>query len=184
MIEFATRADLLRFRDQKTIDERVALRKRAESREPSSSTFLSHSSQDDELVVGAISVLEGHGAAVYLDKKDPYLPPYTSEETAKILKKRIQQTNRFVLLASEKSKDSRWVPWELGVADGYKGQDRVAVFPAVESRSAISWTSWEYLGLYPRIVWGDLEGYTEKVWMVKDSKVNIATHLSHWLKGL
>lgn len=183
MIEYATRGDLVRFRDDLLVEDRIKLRKYAESRSAVGSTFLSHSSQDDELVVGAISVLENHGASVYLDKKDPLLPPYTSEQTADILKTRIKQTQKFVLLASDKSKDSRWVPWELGVADGFKGLGRIAIFPAVDNRGSTSWTSWEYLGLYPRIVWGDHEAYNQRIWMVMESKSNTAVELRRWLSG-
>ena len=43
-------------------------------------TFLSHSSKDDDLVIGATRVLENHGARVYVDEVDPVMPPYTTEE--------------------------------------------------------------------------------------------------------
>src|SRR3546814_18088347 len=82
------------------------------------------------------------------------------------------QTKRFVLLASKNSKDSRWVPWELGVADGYKGLTKIALFPASDSSHEQAWASWEYLGLYRRIVWGDLQGHQKRVWMVLDEKRN------------
>ena len=143
--------------------------------------YLEADSQDGEWLVGAIRVLEGHGATVYVDKKDPTLPPYTNKETAASLKNRIHQSRKFMLLASNNSKDSRWVPWELGIADEHKGLGRVAVFPAVDSKDETAWTSWEYLGLYDRVVWGDLEGETGKVWMVKDGRENTAVTLSTWL---
>ena len=132
-------------------------------------------------MVGAIRILEGHGATVYIDKKDPSLPPYTNKGTALTLKNRINDSKKFVLLASKNSKESKWVPWELGLADRYKGTSCVAIFPAVEERQDTAWTHWEYLGLYDRIVWGDLEGHQKRVWMVLDQKKNTATELSKWL---
>ncbi|GAB5489591.1 MAG: hypothetical protein Pars2KO_31610 [Parasphingorhabdus sp.] len=183
MVEYATRADFTRFANEMTINEQASLRKSAESRSPNGSTFLSHSSKDDDLVVGAISVLEGHGASVYIDKKDPLLPPYTNRNTAKTLKMRISQTKKFVLLASENSKASKWVPWELGIADEAKGIPRIAVFPTVESTDKTAWTEWEYLGLYRRIVWGKLQGYRENIWMVWDLETDTATALTKWLAG-
>lgn len=182
MIEYATRADFIRFSEEIQLHEQASVRKRAEGRAPSGATFLSHSSQDKELVVGAIRLLEGHGATVYIDKKDPTLPPYTNKDTAIGLKNRIHQSQRFVLLASKNSKDSRWVPWELGIADECKGLRRVAILPAVESQGDTEWSNWEYLGLYDRIVWGDLDGQSKKVWMVLDERENTATQLSAWLK--
>jgi hypothetical protein len=86
-----------------------------------------------------------------------------------------------VLLASNNSKDSRWVPWELGIADEHKGLRRVAILPAVDTISETAWTGWEYLGLYDRVIWGDLEGEKDRVWMVLDEKNMTANKLSTWL---
>jgi hypothetical protein len=183
MVEFVTRSQLRDFASALTTDAQTGLRRSAAARSPSGATFLSHSSKDEDLVVGAIRVLEGHGASVYVDEKDPAMPPYTSEETAALLKDRIRQTRRFVLLASQNSKDSRWVPWELGVADGYKGLASIALFPASEHSYEQSWASWEYLGLYRKIVWGQLQGRSRNVWMVLDENRNQALELSQWLRG-
>lgn len=183
MISYATKDELRRFSSEIPLNERVALRKSASSRGLVGSTFLSHSSKDEDLVVGATRVLENHGAKVYIDEIDPEMPPYTSDETAAILKKRISQAARFVLLASKNSQQSTWVPWELGIADGDKGMGRIALFPAVESSNEKAWTSWEYLGLYRRIVWGNLEGYSDPLWMVLDEKKNTAIRLREWLAG-
>lgn len=183
MINYVTRSDLHRIASEIPVAEQATLRRSASARALGGSTFLSHSSKDEDLVVGAIRVLEGHGAKVYVDEIDPEMPPYTSDETAALLKTRIHQTSRFVLLASKNSKDSRWVPWELGVADGDKGLSRIALFPASDSSSEKDWASWEYLGLYRRIAWGNMEGYKDPIWMVLDEKKNTATELSVWLKG-
>jgi hypothetical protein len=183
LISYTTKEEFRRFSSEITLNDRTQLRKRAQERSPEGATFLSHSSKDDDLVVGAIRILENHGATVYIDKKDPDLPPYTSDQTASTLKKRIEQTRKFVLLATKNSKESKWVPWELGIADGKKGLDRIALFPAVDERHDNSWTSWEYMGLYRRIVWGDLEGHEKRLWMVLDEKRNTATPLSRWLSG-
>ncbi|MEZ5692255.1 MAG: toll/interleukin-1 receptor domain-containing protein [Altererythrobacter sp.] len=133
MIEYVTKSELRGFASKISIAEQASLRKSASSRPLAGTTFLSHSSKDEDLVVGAIQVLENHGATVYVDEKDPEMPPYTSDETAALLKTRIKQTKRFVMLASKNSKESRWVPWELGYADGQKGLDRIALFPALDS---------------------------------------------------
>ena len=97
------------------------------------------------------------------------------------MKQRIHQTRRFVLLASKNSQDSRWVPWELGIADGDKGLERIALFPASDASHEKDWASWEYLGLYRRIVWGDLQGHPNRLWMVIDEKRNTAVTLRDWL---
>lgn len=181
MINYATKTEIIGSASRLPLEEQKSLRRTAASRDLTGSTFLSHSSKDDDLVTGAIKILENHGAKIYIDSIDPEMPPYTSERTANLLKDRIKQTKRFILLASANSKDSRWVPWELGVADGYKGFSNIALFPAVDNRHDNDWVSWEYLGLYRRIVWGDLQGHTSSVWMVYDHKTNSATSLADWL---
>jgi len=165
------------------LTEQANLRKSAARRTLTGATFLSHSSKDEDLVVGATIVLESHGARVYVDEVDPEMPPYTSDVTANLLKSRIRQTKRFVLLTSKNSKESRWVPWELGVADGYKELDEIALFPSSDDAKDMTWASWEYLGLYRRIVWGKIKGHQGDLWMVWDHKANTATSLRSWLNG-
>jgi hypothetical protein len=176
-----TRDQFRGFTADLSLQESATLRKNAESRSPQGSTFLSHSSKDDDIVTGATRILENHGARVYIDKKDQNLPPYTNKETASALRKRINQSNKFVILASNNSKESKWVPWELGIADGYKGNDGIALFPAVENKNEIAWTSWEYLGLYDRIVWGKIRGRDRPLWMVLNREEFSALPLSDWL---
>lgn len=183
MLQYATRAELRKFGTEMLQEQRVNLRKAAESAAPLNATFLSHSSKDDELVDGAIRILKNHGALVYIDKIDPTMPPYTNAETARKLKDRVKQAKKFVLLASDNSKESKWVPWELGIADGFKSLANIALFPAVEDAGKTGWTSWEYLGLYRRIVWGNIKGYEKSGWMVLDEPRNTADWLKDWLKA-
>ncbi len=45
----------------------------------------------------------------------------------------------------------------------------------------MQWMSWEYIGLYDRVVYGDLEGHKELIWMVLNYRENTAVALEHWL---
>jgi hypothetical protein len=181
MWEFATK-DLLR-RNVGTITESAAIIKRASEKSPSGKIFLSHSSQDAEFLPGLVKLLSDHGGDVYVDKKDSALPPHTSRETAAMLRNKIAEAGKFILFATKNSKDSRWVPWELGLSDGLKRSSGMAVFPGVDNLSDVLWTEQEYLGLYDRIVYGDLQGQAAKVWMVLNQPKNTATALANWLKG-
>ncbi|TQI77236.1 TIR domain-containing protein [Bosea sp. AK1] len=183
MAEFITREFLRNLANERSYTEQASIRKSASERPLEGSTFLSHSSKDDELVVGATIILENHGAKVYTDKVDPEMPPYTSAKTAAILKGRIRQTKRFVLLNSPNSKESKWVPWELGIADGYKGDARIALFPSADRPYDMTWAEWEYLGLYSRIVWGNFKGKEKSEWMVWNHRENTADALASWLAG-
>ncbi|MFC7377731.1 toll/interleukin-1 receptor domain-containing protein [Brevundimonas sp. GCM10030266] len=183
MVEYVTRDELRSAAAGLKLDEQVARRRKASSQTLTGSTFLSHSSKDKDLVLGATILLENHGAKVYLDEIDPAMPPYTNDETARLLKSRIRQTHRFVLLVSPNSKESRWVPWELGVADGYKSLGTIALLPSADDPYDRAWAEWEYLGLYHRIVWGEINGEPKPLWMVLDHRANTATPLRRWLSG-
>lgn len=181
MVQFATLAQLGR-RGRLLLESNSRALAKASNAPVRGSTFLSHSSKDGaNYIAGAVGVLEDHGASVYLDKKDPSLPPHTNRETAEALKARIQLCERFVLFATQQSSGSRWVPWELGLSDGYKTPRNVAVFPGAENASNTEWANEEYLGAYDRIVYGRLEGYSRDVWMVWNAESNTARELSNWI---
>lgn len=182
MPEYITSGELRIWAAKKLTENREYASARTNSRRHHD-TFLSHSSKDDELLAGVISVLEGHGASVYTDDGDACLPNPPTPETGAVLKNRIKESRRFVLFVTENSKDSTWIPWELGLGDGLKGDKSVALFPSVENAFEAKWSEREYLGNYRRIVWGNLEGYEKPVWMVWNHHENKATRLSEWLKG-
>jgi hypothetical protein len=145
-------------------------------------TFLSYSSKDITLLAGVITLLQNHGASVYVDLDDERLDGNPSQETAAILRSAVKSTNKFVLLVTQNTKDSIWIPWELGIADGAINPESVALFPAVNDLDITSWTTRDYLGLYKRILWGKLHGYANPVWMVYDHRDDTGIELSRWLK--
>lgn len=144
--------------------------------------FLSHSSADKDALPKVIGFLEKHGAKVYVDKADKELPQKTSAETGVKLKERISQCPKFIVLVTANSKNSRWIPWELGIADEKKQLPNVALLPDVGNQANAEWSEQEYLGLYPRIVFTNFKDQVEPVWMVLDHHQNIGTELSQWLK--
>ena len=145
------------------------------------STFLSHCSQDMEDVISVFSYLRSnYREDVYIDKIDKNLPKFTNSNTAQILKKQIQKCRKFILVVTRNSKDSCWIPWELGYADGVKSIENIAIFPCNNSPyDAIdnSWAGQEYLGLYPRIVFSGLAPEL-KVLFPKSNKKKM---LGRWL---
>ena len=148
----------------------------------SSDVFLSHSSTDKGALPQVIGFLERHGAKVYIDKVDKELPQKTSAETGVKLKERIAQCSKFIVLVTANSKNSRWIPWELGIADEKKKLPNVALLPDVGNQSNAEWPEQEYLGLYPRIVLETFNGQTTPVWMVLDHHAGAGTELAQWLK--
>jgi hypothetical protein len=181
-LNYTTYADVERFKANRTVEEQRVILKAAASVEQKD-TFLSHSSKDNDLVPGVLAVLEGHGGKVYVDLGDDQLPKNPSAETGQVLRDAVKRTRRFVLLVTKHSKDSIWIPWELGLADGGKGEYSVALFPVVEYVTETEWTKQEYLGLYRRIVWGGLQGEPKDLWIVYNHHKHTADKLSSWLRG-
>lgn len=115
---------------------------------------MSHSSKDAEYLPGVINLLENHGASVYCDLGDNRLPDNPNPETAAILKNQIKVSRKLVVFVTTNSKDSKWVPWELGIGDESLSTNNVALLPAATYNYEQSWAQQEYLGLYRHIVWG------------------------------
>lgn len=144
--------------------------------------FLSHSSKDEARILGVVQFLRDYGVNVYIDKLDDELPKKTSPETGARLKQRINDCRKFIVLVSENSKDSKWIPWELGIGDETKTLRNVALLPTVDSSQNVDWPEQEYMGLYHRVHFGGLDGYNDPVWMVRNHHNNTAVELSKWLK--
>jgi hypothetical protein len=143
--------------------------------------FLSHSSNDNDILPGVIRILENHGGKVYTDVRDPELNKSDFTETAARLRTAVSRCSKFVLLVTPRTKDSKWIPWELGLGDGANKDYNVALFPSAEQYYEQSWSEQEYLGLYQRIIWGDFKGREKSEWMVLNHIENTGTELSTWL---
>lgn len=177
-------AQFLTFDDIKRLNKDSFTRsivEKAEKRGTAGATFLSYSTLDDEYLPTIIGILENHGTYVYIDKKDPSLPPTTNKETAAILRRNITLASKFVLFVTTNSKESTWIPWELGLADGEKTKSKIALFPAANSYYEQQWAEREYLGLYDRVVWGHFDGQNDE-WLVLDYSQNSAIRLREWLR--
>lgn len=112
--------------------------------------FLSHSHKDADLVRAAIAFLLNQGYEIYVDWLDPEMPTVTSAKTASLIKTKIKDNDKFVVLLSSSAKDSKWVPWELGYADGVKSMSDIAILPILRNTTD-SFSGIEYMDLYPKI---------------------------------
>lgn len=111
--------------------------------------FLSHSHKDSELAAGLKNYLAEIGLSLYIDWQDTDMPANTNFQTALKIKNKIKEMNYFLLLATNNSVKSRWVPWELGVADGYKSYNNILIVPVVDATGKFEGN--EYLQVYKRI---------------------------------
>lgn len=137
--------------------------------------FLSHSHHDADLVGAAASFLTTQGVYVYVDWMDRGMPSQTSSVTAARIKQKIDANHKFVLLVTENSRSSKWVPWELGCADGIRGLDHMAILGVEDRAGALKGS--EYLGLYAQI-WPS----NDDDWVVVKPGQDRVKRLKDWLK--
>jgi hypothetical protein len=114
-------------------------------------TFLAHSSEDIELIKNIILYFQDLGAKPYIDKDDMELPSITSSNTATTLIANIKACNKFVVIITDNSINSKWVPWELGVANISKGYNNIAVLQIEGNVVDGECKNNEYLGIYSQI---------------------------------
>lgn len=143
--------------------------------------FLSHSSNDAEIVAGLKLVIEDLGYSVYVDWiEDPLLDrANVTKETALVLQKRMKNCKTLIYAFSENSPNSKWMPWELGYFDGIKGL--VAVLP-ISQNSNTTFQGTEYLGIYYYIQIANVSGTNiPNLWVYETSTKYIA--FDGWLQG-
>lgn len=120
--------------------------------------FLSHARVDSEIVLGVKLLLEDRGKTVYVDWiDDPQLDrSNVNAKTAELLRRRMRRCQSLMYVHTDNCAVSKWIPWELGYFDGYRGA--VAIFPVTRiERSAFE--GQEYLGLYPYVDEGSAGHY-------------------------
>lgn len=148
-MRYLSRSELQRYGYSSALIERARLTRRASAATADTTVFLSHSHLDHDLIEPTINLLAGVGVNVYVDWKDLTLPAEVSSQTAHRLREKLREAGHFLLLATENALRSRWVPWELGCADGVKRTTEIAVLPVQENQR--TWPGNEYVGLYASI---------------------------------
>lgn len=123
---------------------------RVESKADKTTIFLSHKHEESIVnLSAAISFLKKFGVEVYVDWLDEEMPKATSVETAKKIKEKIRQNDKFILLATEEAINSKWCNWELGLGDAAKYRDNIALL--VVQKDNRYYINSEYLNIYPYI---------------------------------
>jgi len=130
--------------------------------------FLSHSLTDLAPAKAAVNLLERHGASVYLDIQDASLQSRTPRDIANTLRNAIRSCRRLVVVVTENTQTSRWIPWEMGIADADVGELRVALLPTRPNLfSAADWSDQAYFTLYARIEPANAD--PNPTWLVRTS---------------
>ena len=184
----------LRGYSQVRLDEAVApVLEHTQFAERKTTVFISHKHDDLEDLKGLLGFLEKeYGVKVYIDSRDPSMPPITSAQTALNIRKRIKGCDKFILLATNGAIESKWCNWELGYGDAQKFKKHNALFQMKpENTSDSAYKGSEYMSIYPYIAYyKGTETYTNgkpipQGYYVRrresDGK-NYITPLSDWFK--
>lgn len=110
--------------------------------------FLSYNIKDKAVVEGIYLFLTKMGKKVYLDFiVDPQLSrENASKETATIIRNRLSRSKQLIYAISCNSAESKWMPWELGIADG---EGHKCLILPVSNYYYKDFVRKEYLQLYP-----------------------------------
>ncbi|MBI2839276.1 MAG: toll/interleukin-1 receptor domain-containing protein [Acidobacteria bacterium] len=160
-----------------------SIRKSASVLSESSDLFLAHSSQDKgDVLNGAIKTLQDGGARVYADFLDPVANALSPPDFGNFFDQAIRDTRRLVVLLTEKTATSRWVPWELGLAHGVHEVNRAAVWPINDTGADEIWARQEFLLVYPSIEWVRFKGNDQYQWAVRVPSNGEYWSLEQWLE--
>lgn len=77
--------------------------------------FISHKQEDNITAAEVLRVLKGHNVEAYLDLLDGEIA-LKGEALTNHVKKRLNECTDLLVIMSEKTKDSWWVPFEIGMA--------------------------------------------------------------------
>jgi hypothetical protein len=148
-VAFFTEKQLYQFADSPALGRRAAQFLNESIATARLSAFLSHSHNDRKNVRGMIRHFASLGVDLYVDWNDSGLPRQIGRFTAERIKDRIDELDVFKVLLTPNACKSKWVPWEIGVADKAKGESKVLINPVVDSSG--SFYGMEFLRLYRRV---------------------------------
>lgn len=153
--------------------------RRVQDSQDSFDIFLSHSSKDNDLIIGLKLILQDIGYSVYVDWNDPALDPdHVTPKTAEVLRKRMSQCKSLIYAFSVNASNSKWMPWELGYFDAIRNS-RVAVLP-IRNDAYKAFIGSEFIGLYFQVKVADTRGGQKAIWVHNgDDYVNYM----YWLSG-
>jgi len=141
--------------------------------------FLSHSFEDAETIYLLYNYLRSFGWSVYVDWiVDSQLDRQNvTRSTSNLLKLQMARSKTLIYASSQASKESKWMPWELGFFDGHK-PNRVAILPIVPDQDKYqSYSGVEYLSIYPYIEKG-----TVTLWLKDPEKHTYIEQLDRFIR--
>ena len=153
------------------------------SQKESYDLFISHSFFDKKLILTLIDLFNNADYSVYVDWiNDKTLDRNNvSPKTAKVIKNRISDCKGLSYIATGNITNSKWCPWELGLADGMLN-GRSCILPVMEE--TVTFKGLEYLGLYPFIEYEKVRNKNiYEFWVIDQGDSSRYVSLRNWLNG-
>ena len=135
--------------------------------------FISYSHEDLAFVKDVIAFLfyAKGGLRAYADRLDATMNHEPNLDTASTIKKKILSSQKVIFVASYESLKSPWCNWELGLSDGLKDFNNVAILSAKTNNGR--WHKNEYLLRYPLITFNEKSQSFEVVSQADGSKATL-----------
>lgn len=133
--------------------------------------FLSHSSNNKELLIEIKSILNSLDINVYVDwinDKEGLKRTLTNADTAQVIIERLKASNGLMFVYSKDSLNSLWTPWEIGYFHSLKGKICV-YYPEEVDESKVP----AYINMYPKVF------FKENGFIVKIEEVMIP--IGNWI---
>ncbi|WP_446786824.1 hypothetical protein [Macellibacteroides fermentans] len=144
--------------------------------------FLSHSSMGESYILALVLLFNDAGYSAYVDWLfDSELDrSNVTATTAKVLKKRMNESRGLAYVATSAAAQSKWCPWELGYFDA-KSAGRCSILPVL-NQNEIDFYGQEYLGLFPYLQYDEGSDNKMDFW-VHEPRTRKYIMLSEWLNG-
>jgi len=141
--------------------------------------FLSHSYKDKEFIEALYIELTNFGYSVYVDWiiDSNFDRKKVTKKTVNKIRERMKQSKSLIYATSENASKSKWMPWELGFMDSYKG--KCAILPIMDSKND-DFKGQEFLSVYPIISRDDFT-YNESDLNVQTDKYS-SEEMKNWIK--
>ena len=143
--------------------------------------FLSHSFLDKALIWSLKKEFERIGYSTYVDWVEDYGLDRNNvnKDTAEHIRNRMKNCELLFFATSSNSSSSKWMPWECGFFDGFKG--KVAICPITKVQGG-SFQGTEYLSLYNTVEYAKIKSnQKDELWIHENNAKYVTAR--EWING-
>ncbi|HSW59181.1 MAG TPA: toll/interleukin-1 receptor domain-containing protein, partial [bacterium] len=137
--------------------------------------FLSFSNADIDDVAPVIKFLEDFDVSVCIDYSGLGRKETSGKSICERKIRQIKNCEKYIVLISKRSVNSKWLAWELGLAAEMKSMQNIAILARSVSFAVPPWARSDYLEFYPKICFNNYE------WMVCDGAMEKFIPFKEWL---